>query len=204
MLALVVGAGSRAQEFRPVCGLAVLEEKRARDALALDVELARSELIARQEIFDLLEDLWEGEATERMRYLAGKYARDSARVDLGRKTARLARQEAYLAWLKAVCTSKPDPEAIRREAEQLYAAADCDVRRHDVEVARVDQEWSAVWLASIRDLREHNVATRPDVIEAEYDVRMAEQRMEAAVARVGRCEPPKRDPGATPTAEQGN
>jgi len=206
-LALFAGAAAHGHEVRPVCGLAVMEEESARDALALDVELARSELVARQEVYDLLEDLWEGEATERMRYLAGKYDRDRTEVDLARKQARLARQEAYLAWLIAVCGEEPraaadDAQAIRAEAEERYLAAECEVRRHDIEVARVDQEWAAVWLASIRDLREHSVATRPDIIDAEYDVRKAEQRMAAAVARARRCAP-QSDRGATPKSENG-
>ncbi len=200
-LAMISGFGVHAHEVWPVCGLAVVREEGTRDAFALDVELARSRLVAAQEVFELLADLWEGEATERMRYLDGKHERDAAKADLDRKTAWLARGEAYLTWLKTVCAGKQgstsgDFESVRREAEERYAAAECEVRRCDVEVARVDQEWSAIWLESIRDLREHSVATRPDVIEAEYGVHMAEQRMQAALARVRQCEPSTSAPGS--------
>jgi len=195
-LVLLATGGSDAHEVWPVCGLTVPEEENRKDALALQVELGRTELIAAQEIFELLEKLWADEATERMRYLDWKHRRDSARAELALRQAHLARQEAYVDWLIELCSGKSrggsgQSSTNHEAAQERYFAADCEARRRDIDLAEVEREWAGIWLASIRDLREHNVATRPDIIEAEYDVRMAEQRMKTAVARAELCEKPK-------------
>ena len=193
---LLATGESQADEVGPICGLAVDEEIHERDALALAVELEKTELISAQIIFELLEELWADEATERMRYLLGKYSRDSVRVNLVLRQAHLARQEAYLAWLNDVCSGKARTSSgeVPPEHQAMldrYVAADCDVRRRDIEYAEIEHEWAGIWHSSIRDLRESHVATKADLLEANYDVRIAEQRLKVALERVQVCEDPK-------------
>ena len=54
-------------------------------------------------------------------------------------------------------------------------------------IASVNLEYNQEVLASVTDLREHDVATRPDVLLAEMDVEMAEIRLKQLTQRAKAC-----------------
>ena len=97
-LALAVGlpgAGATAAESEPaLCDFLVHHEAVVRDDLALQLELARSDFAAAEEIFKLLDGLWREKAVERLRYLTGKHQRDVARLEVRLAEQRLVRMKS--------------------------------------------------------------------------------------------------------------
>ena len=88
---LILGPGAAAEEtiLRADCRVVLEEERQDRDAVALELDLARSELVAAEEVFGLLDRLWKSDATERLRYLSGKHQRDRAAIGVERLGHRL-------------------------------------------------------------------------------------------------------------------
>jgi hypothetical protein len=170
---------------------ALLEEERMQLAdYALEVELARSRLAAFEKICVLVDGLWEAEAIPRMTWLEARHDRDAARLDL--EAARLIqeRQEAYVSQIELACEAPEDDRARKiREARRRYLETDCERLAKAVEIAKINLEFNREWLASIRELREGDsgTATAQDVILAELDVKLEEQRLADAKARVEAC-----------------
>lgn len=171
-----------------ICSLRIHEEEQALEDARLEVGLADSSLAAFGEIFELIHSLWDAAAIDRMSYLRAKYDYDAARLSKERADLILARQGALIECYRLACTrgEDADPDAVER-AFLRYRRADCDQQAMAIRVASTNREFNREFLASIRDLREGKVATRQDVIRAELDVALEEQRLADAERRTAEC-----------------
>jgi len=193
---LILGPGAAAEEtiLRADCRLVLEEERQERDAVALELDLARSEFVAAEEVFGLLDQLWKSDATERLRYLSGKHQRDRAAIGVERLGHRLEQQEALIEQYGLICDaggSKAPTEEERNAIDRAwgrYRVAECKARARDVAMAEVDLAYRLEVLASFRDLREHDVATRQDIVYSERDVEMARKQLAQAKRLVETCE----------------
>ena len=192
--ALVVSPLAAADEaVHPICPLVLHQERVDHEERELAVDLAVSRLAASESIFTLVDQLWENDAAERMVYLAAKHDRDVAEIQVKRQRLLLKRQEAEVEQYASVCSpldsgeTAPDRRARRNETHRQYLQVDCHRIGKDLAIAEVDLAYRNELLASVRDLRKHNVATRPDVIRAERDVEMARKRVDQHGRRVREC-----------------
>ena len=189
---LLSGSGPAAAEtiLRADCRVVLEEERQELYAVALELDLARSELVAAEEVYGLLDRLWKNDATERLRYLSGKHQRDVASIGVERLGARLEQQEALIEQYRLICDAvkrtEDDRGAIDR-AWQRYRVAECEVYGRDVAMAEVDLAYRLEVLASFQDLREHDVATRQDIVYSERDVEMARKQLTQAKRLVDAC-----------------
>ena len=173
-----------------ICSLVRHQEQVDREELELEVELAEAHGTAAESIFGLVDRLWESDAVERIVYLAARHERDVAVLDVKRSQLLLQRQEAEIEQLAGICSpldSDETAEDRRVELEQAhrrYLQADCHRIGNDLAIAEVDLAYFSEFLASVNDLREHDVATAQDVIRAERDVEMARKRVERNGRRV--------------------
>lgn len=178
---------------RPICRLVLQEERDEREDLALAVELAAAELAAAEQIYELAEGLWKNDAIARLLYLDGKHTRDVAKLDHERLLLLLERQDALIDQLRLACGDRVSGELSQDErraydlAHARYVKADCGRLDKLSAIARVDLAYRQEVLASMRDLRENDVATRQDVIWAERDVEQAGKRLEDGGLRAARC-----------------
>jgi len=177
----------------PLCPLVLHEERQDLEETRLALNLARSNIAAFEEIFALIDGLFENDAIDRMTWLRAKHDRDSARLALERAELALARQGALLDQYRLFCEAR-DANGITAErrraiadAHARYRRADCDQQAKAIAIAENDLEFSRQWLAGILDLRDAEVTTRQDVILAERDVELEEKRLADARRRTGTC-----------------
>jgi len=193
LVTLVAGPSSAETMLRPDCRIVLEEEAQDRDAVALQLDLSRSELVAAEEVFGLLERLWKDDAVERLLYLAGKHQRDAAAISVERFEQLLAQQEALIEQYQLICdaaeSGKQSDEGRRSndQAWRRYRRAECEVRARDLAMAEVDLAYDLEILASYRDLREHDVATRQDIVFSERDVEMSRKELAQAKRLVEAC-----------------
>ena len=209
MMLCVLGTGATPvsstsdETIAPACRFLLYEEQVERQEIALDLDLAQSESAAAQEIFTLLDKLWKNDAVERLLYLAGKHDRDVTRLDVERKQMLLERQDALIEHYSLLCEAATSEDSENQrgavdEAFLRYRQADCTVRAREIAMAEVELEYAREVLVSYRDLREHDVASRQQIIFAERDFEMAQKRLAQSKARHEQCrrEPtPQADPG---------
>lgn len=184
------------------------EERQERDGVSLLLDLARSELVAAEEVYGLLARLWEDDAVERLRYLTGKHQRDSAAIEVERLEQMLAQQEAVIEQYQLICDaassgsqSDEQRQAIDR-AWQRYRRAQCETRARELALAEINLAYHLEVLASFRDLREHDVATRQDIVYSERDVEMSRKTLAQAKRLFESC---RQDLGeAKPGTAEGN
>ena len=153
----------------------------------LEVGLAREGLASYEEIFTLIEGLFEAEAIDRMSYLRARYDRDSARSSLDAAHAGLERQQALLDYYRATCDGR-DGEALRAMLDR-FDRAECRQQVQRAEAARIDLEFHIEWLASVQELRRSQVAVKQDIILAELDVTRSRLRLSDAESRAEPCSP---------------
>jgi hypothetical protein len=175
----------------PICPLVAHEEAVELEDAQLAVELARSSVAAFDKIYGLIAGLYKAEAIDRMRYLRAKYDRDAAKLSLERADLVLARQEALIGQLTILCEETDGRAGEDRDREigelyRLYRRADCDQQAKAIEVAEINLTFNRQWLESIIELRDH-VSTAQDVIMAELDVELEEQRRDDAMRRTESC-----------------
>jgi hypothetical protein len=194
--AVALAAPEAADPRHPLCRVFLHEEQRERDDLARELTLARTELTALEEIFTLIDGLWKIQGIERLAYQNGKHDRDLARIDVERLRLEVDRQDAYLEQYRTICEApsadaRPTAEqsATVARAWERYLRADCGILVEERRAAEVDLDYRREIRASVHDLREGDVATRPDLIRAELGVRTAEQRLDDARRRAERCRP---------------
>jgi hypothetical protein len=170
------------------CKVLMLEEQNDREDYALALDLADDELVAAQEIYELLEALWKNDAVQRLSYVTGKHDRDAAKLAKERDALLLERQDALIEQLRSACgsSSSDDGDGFGR-AHEKYVKADCGRLSKEAALAQVDLEYEKEVLASFRDLRENDVATAQDVILSERDVAMARKRLESSRTRADAC-----------------
>ena len=166
---------------------ALLEDERVQLAdLALEVRLAQARLDAFEEIFGLIDGLWQNEAIERMVWLEAKYDRDAARISRDRAGLIVKRQQALIDRLADTCGGKSGAPAHKRNR---YRSIQCEQLGRAVEQARIDLEFQQEWLTSVRKLREGSTATATaqDVILARLEVTLEQIRLEDAQGRLKAC-----------------
>ncbi len=192
--ALVVSPLATADEAtHPICPLVLHQERVDHEERELAVDLAVSRLAASDSIFTLVDQLWENDAVERMVYLAAKHDRDVAEIRVKRQRLLLKRQEAEVEQYASVCSpmnseeTAADRRARRDAAHRQYLQVDCHRIGKDLAIAEVDLTYRSELLASVRDLRKHEVATRLDVIRAERDLEMVRKRVDHQGRRVQEC-----------------
>lgn len=180
-----------ADTILPVCPLALHEEALELQEAELQLRLYRSSFAAFDEIYNLVADLWEGEAIDRMSYLRARYDRDAAKLDLERADLQIIRQEALIEQLRLTCDHRSggEDEELESEMERAYLAyrrADCDQQAKAIEIAETNLAFNQQWLASILELRDQ-VSTLPDVIRARLEVKLEEQKRDDAIRRTKAC-----------------
>lgn len=195
LLALSSPTGAASAERMPsdLCRLVLEEEQIELLDAQLEVGLSRSSVEAFEEIFTLIEGLWEGEAVERMVYLGARHDRDAARLSLESAELLLERQRALIDQVRLLCEAPArDEPAGEREgaldaAFRRYLRADCSARAKAVESAKVSLEFRQQWLASTLELRAGEVATKTEVILARLEVDHDAQRLRDAQRRLEEC-----------------
>ena len=125
-LILILGAGSATAQELPsaVCDLVIHEEQIELEDAQLAVSVARSDFSAYERILAMIEELWEGDAIDRMSYIEAKYDRDAARLALEQADLILERQSVLVEQYRLVCKSGGEARAFR-EAYLRYRKADC-------------------------------------------------------------------------------
>jgi len=192
-LICVGGIGSAtAQELPPaLCALLIDEEQSELETAALSVSLARSNFAAYERIVVMIEGLWEAKAIDRMTYIEARYDRDAAKLTLEEADLLLERQSLLVEQLGLICeaggSKGVERERAIREAYLRYREADCDSLAKAIEVAATNLEFNRELLKSVLDLREANVATKPDVILAELEVEREEKSLADARERARGC-----------------
>jgi len=179
--------------FDGLCPLFLQQERTELEDLELAVQLDETRLVVDEEIFVLLEGLWQNDLVGRLPYLSAKHRRDVAEngVELARR--RIDRQQATVEQYRLVCSAAPEHEQTsddRRaleEAHQRYLDADCRVRTLDVTVFEIDLEYRQEVLESAVDLRQGDIASRQQVLFAEEDTRVTLKQLELARLRAARC-----------------
>jgi hypothetical protein len=196
LLALAGAVPSTAEELpSPLCRLVLEEEETELLDAELEVELLRSSVKAYDEVFALVEGLWEAEAVERMLYLGARHDRDAARLSLESAELLLARQRALIDQVRLLCEAPARDESAEAlegaldAAFRRYLRADCSARAKAVEAARVSLEFQRQWLESTLELRAGEVATKTQVILARLDVERDAQRLRDARRRLEECRP---------------
>jgi hypothetical protein len=186
---LVAGADSAGA----LCRLVLHEEVVDRDDLALDRDVAETTLAATEEVYGLLERLWQEEAVARLLYQRALHDRDVARLERDRLELLLEREAARIDQFTVLCAAvfansvAEENRDSLDEAYHRYRVADCRARALESEIARVDLAYDREVLASYRDLRENDVATRQDIIFSESAVEISRRRMEQTARRAREC-----------------
>lgn len=172
----------------------VLDERQTElDDLELEVQLDQTRLELAEEIFVLLDGLWENDAVERLTYLEGKHHRDVAKISLKRARRRLERQQAVVEQYRLVCSAPfaeeraPEKRRAIEQAYQRYLDSDCEVRALDVAVIEANLRHHQENLKSALDLRKDEIVSREQVILAERDVELMRKELEQARQRAARC-----------------
>jgi len=179
--------------FAGLCPLFLQQAQTELEDLELAVQLEETRLEVAEEIFVLLDGLWQNDLVGHLPYLGVKHRRDVAAVNLEQARRRLDRQQAVVEQYGLACSAPEAEEQTsgdRRaleEAYERYLAADCEVRVLDVAVFEVDLEYFQQVLQSSRDLRQDDIASRQQVLFAEQDVQEALHQLEQASQRVARC-----------------
>ena len=179
--------------FAGLCPLFLQQMQTEREDLELAVQTDETLLEVAEEIFDLVDGLWQNDLFERLPYLGVKHRRDVAALGLELAQRRLGRQQTVVEQYRLACSVPSEQEQTsddRRaleEAYQRYLDADCEVRVLDEAVFELDLEYHQEVLASARDLRQSDIASRQEVLFAERDVELTLQQLEQARQRTARC-----------------
>ena len=129
-----------------------------------------------------------------MVYLTGKHERDRAKIEVERLRLDLESYDAHFEQYRTYCAALADGRS-PTEAESAsiarawarYLQSECGSIEQERSGAEVDLAYEREVLASVQELRAGEVATRPDVILAELEVRRAQDRLDHARRRFDRC-----------------
>ena len=181
-------------ELAALCPFLLHERQTELDDLELAIRLDETRLELAEEIFVLLDGLWQNDAVERLIYLERKHHRDVAKVSLERSRRRLERQQAIVEQYRLVCSAffaeerAPGKRHALEQPYQRYLDADCEVRALDVAVVDVNLGHHQENLKSALELRASNIASRQNVILAEREVELMLEQLEQARQRAARCQ----------------
>ena len=180
--------------FVGLCPLLLQQTQIELEDLDLAVQANETRLGVAEEIFVLLDGLFQNDLVERLPYLGVKHRRDVAEISLERSRRQLDRQQVVVEQYRLVCSAPVEQEHTsddRRaleEAQQRYLDADCQVRGLDVAVFEVDLDYYQEILGSRRDLRQSDIGSRQEVLFAEQNVDLTLQQLEQARQRLARCQ----------------
>lgn len=171
------------------CAARVAEAEFELEDLREIERIAPMALEANQAVHDLLEPLWRSRSTERLRYLAGRHARDRSRVELDRAKVAARRGAAKLEVLQSECLSGGDAESQDRAAEALarYVALACSLIGKNLAIAKVDRSYRQEVLDSVAELRSRELATAQELIQARYELKRSESQLSLRRARQRQC-----------------
>jgi len=191
---LLTPMSAAAQEgFNSLCPLLLQQTGVELEDLAVVVQNEQTRLAVDEEIFSLVDDLWQNDLIERLPYLSVKHRRDVAAVNVQQSKARHERQQASVDQYRHVCLTSSDTEespedsGTIEEARERYFAAECRLRSLDVSAFEIDLEYQQVLLDSQMNLRQNDIASRQQVAYAERDVALTTQQLELARRRVELC-----------------
>lgn len=174
-----------------LCALFLHREETELEDLELEVGLEETRLEVAEELFVLVEGLWNNDLFERLPYLGVKHRRDAARISVDRARQRVARQQALVEQYRLACAAPQERAAGHRraleEAHQHYLEADCALRALDAAAFETDLQHQQEILESARELRLNDVASRQQVLFAERDVELTLDQLEQAMQRIRRC-----------------
>lgn len=179
--------------FSGLCPLFLQQQQTKLEDLELAIQMDETLMEVAEEIFVLVDGLWQNDLFERLPYLGVKHRRDVADISLQQARRRLGRQQAAVEQYRLACSAPPAQEQTsgdRRaleEAYERYLDSDCEVRALDVAAFEVDFEYHQELLNSALDLRRSDIASRQQVLFAERDVQLTLQQLEQARQRVARC-----------------
>ena len=180
--------------FTGLCPLFLQQMQTEREDLELAIQMDETLLDVAEEIFVLVDGLWQNDLFERLPYLGMKHRRDVAEISLERNRRRLGRQQTVVEQYSLACSAPSeqaqasDDRQALEEAHQRYIDADCEVRMLDVAMFEVDLEYHQELLKSALDLRQSDIASRQQVLFAERDVELTLKQLEQARQRTARCQ----------------
>ena len=194
LLSLAAISPVYAQEgFDGLCSLFLQQQAIELEDLEVAVRMDETRLAVAEEVFFLLDGMWQNDLVERLPYLGGRYRRDVAAINLDRSRAQLARQQAATQQYRLACAAQPEPDddaeaaATADEAYQRYMTAECEVRALDVAAFEVELAYQEELLRSSVDLRQNDIASRQQVLFDERDVDLTRAQLEQARQRTVRC-----------------
>jgi hypothetical protein len=194
LLALGPGPALFADDELPqLCRLVLHEETNDREDFELELDIARTNVRATEDVFSLLDELWKENATERLRYLLGRRNRDFALVDEKRADVVLKRQGALLEESRLLCLADGSGEANKEQrsaivkAHDRYLALDCERLSHRIEMAKVELDYAERVQEAYIDLREFAAAAPIEVMEWNYKVEVAHKRLAHTKRRTASC-----------------
>jgi hypothetical protein len=183
-----------AQEgFEGLCSLLRLQHRLELEDLELEVQHDETRLRVAEELYALVEGLWQNDIMERLPYMGVKHRRDAALVSLELSRQELERQHAIFDQYELACAPPSEEQRSSEgggsieEAFARYEVADCAVRELEVRAFEVDLEYYNEVLDASQSLRLNDVASRQQVLFAERDVEVTEQQLAQARRRVERC-----------------
>jgi hypothetical protein len=180
--------------FAGLCPLFLQQMQTELEDLELAFQLDETQLEVAEEIFVLVDGLWQNDLFERLPYLSVKHRRDAAEVSLELARRRVGRQQAVVEQYRLACSARSaqeqtsDDRRALEEAHRRYLDADCQVRVLDVAVFEVDLEYHQEILTGARDLRQSDIASRQEVLFAERDVELTLKQLAQARQRTARCQ----------------
>jgi len=179
--------------FAGLCSLFSHQQQIELEELELAVQLDETRLVVAEEIFVLLDSLYQNDLVGHLPYLGAKHRYDAAELNVQQAQARRRRQLAVARQYQLACSATEeqdqgtDGSRTLDEARQRYVDADCELRVIDVELFEIDLEYYQELLASAADLRQSDIASRQQVLFAEEDVQVTLEQLQLARQRAGRC-----------------
>lgn len=183
------GSATAQEGFPALCALLTHQARIELEDLELAVATDVTRLEVDERIFALLDELWQNELIERLIYQAVKHRRDSSAISVQVGQARVSRQQAVLEQHRLACreAGAGDTSASLADLQAGYDTADCSIRQLEVQQFEVDLAYQQEVLTSARNLRQSDIASVQQVLTAERDVDLTQQRLELAMERAARC-----------------
>jgi hypothetical protein len=197
LILLALGSGSPpcASDALPqLCKLILHEETNERETFELELDVARTNLLAAKDVFSLVDELWKEDAFELLGYLGYKRDRDHAVVDEKRAQVVLARQDVLLEEARLLCDTVGSDEATEERREAIarahvrYLALDCERLGHRIDMAKVELDYAVRVRDAYIDLREYAAAAAIDVMVWNYNVEIAHKKLAHAKRRTASCQ----------------
>ncbi len=193
-VAAIIGAPDVARAgFDRLCPLLDHEEHRELQDLELSLELARTELRARERVFEMVEALWQVRAVEQEIYLDYRRQRDRTRVRVDRIETEIEQQQTVVAQYDLICDGRKASAANAESTAEIdalnerYRELECKLLGYDVAIAEVDYAFHSAVLEATKTLNLGNVKSKFDLVLDEADAAQAKSRVEGYRRRARGC-----------------